>query len=166
MLGIAYAAGEDASVSGGIASFIPLIIIFLICYFLYKKLKKHSNLPENPNPGSSNVGTGWRLDRVLIAIGSVALLSSLFMDTSVETALGNRVNNIGLMKDQQNYVLVSVVLLVIGVILNVSNRSKNRSTSIPPKNNDELDTKICPYCAETIKQKATICRYCNKNQTS
>ena len=42
MPGIAFAAEAGSSASGGIASFIPLIIIFLICYFLYKKSKKHS----------------------------------------------------------------------------------------------------------------------------
>jgi len=99
MIGIAYAAGKGGSVSGGIASFIPLIIIFLIIYFFYKKSKKRSNFPENPNLGANNVGTGLRLDRLLIVIGSIALLASLSMDTSVVTALGKRVNNVGLMKD-------------------------------------------------------------------
>ncbi len=43
----------------------------------------------------------------------LAVYSLFFMDVSVEVGDGTRVNNIGLMAQQQNYLLVAVVLFLL-----------------------------------------------------
>ena len=63
MTSIAYAANGAAPAGGGIASFIPLILIFIIFYFLLirpqqKKTKEHQVFLSNLKKGDGVVTTG------------------------------------------------------------------------------------------------------------
>ena len=63
MVSIAYAANGAAPAGGGIASFIPLILIFVIFYFLLirpqqKKTKEHQVFLSNLKKGDGVVTTG------------------------------------------------------------------------------------------------------------
>lgn len=61
---------------------------------------------------------------IATAIGMVMLLVSCNMDVSVETGLGSRVNNIGLMQQQSVLVNVSLGLMLIGVVMWIAGRRK------------------------------------------
>jgi RNA polymerase subunit RPABC4/transcription elongation factor Spt4 len=56
------------------------------------------------------------------------------------------------------------VLFVIGIICFVAGSSRQveivQSPAPPPKEVTTEDTKVCPSCAEDVKRKAKICRYC------
>lgn len=63
MTSIAYAAGETAAPAGGIASFVPLILIFVIFYFLLirpqqKKAKEHQAYLSSLKKGDEVVTGG------------------------------------------------------------------------------------------------------------
>jgi hypothetical protein len=57
----------------------------------------------------------------VLLFGIVFGLYALNMDTSVETAFG-RVNNIGLLNDQQNYIIVAGIATLAGLIMMVMAR--------------------------------------------
>lgn len=63
-----------------------------------------------------NTPSSTKWGRGLLVVSAILAIGVLFMDTSVDTGYG-RVNNIGLMKDQQNYLMVCGVLAVVGAIL-------------------------------------------------
>jgi hypothetical protein len=70
--------------------------------------------------------------------------------------LPNRVNNIGLMADKQNYLIASGVLLIVGLILCYLPQSQ------PVKEKEkERKNKKCPQCAEQVLEEAKVCRCCN-----
>ncbi|HBU2513758.1 TPA: hypothetical protein MCT97_002801 [Klebsiella pneumoniae] len=63
--------------------------------------------------------------QLLTVIGiAIAIYSLFFMEVSVDVGDGTRVNNIGLMAQQQNYILIAIVLFLAGVIISVFSRKK------------------------------------------
>ena len=101
---------------------------------------------------------------VLLVLGALAFLIGFNMDTSVATTLGDRrVHNIGLMNDRQNFIIFASVLAVIGAIF-VGRSGSNKQPKINPEiiSNNFDDTRKCPFCAESIKTDAIICRFCQK----
>lgn len=101
----------------------------------------------------------------LIFVGIVLLYIGITMDTSVKILypeitksfnlnLPERVNNIGLMQEKQNYLMFGGICFVLGLILIYAFHNSRKQM-------EYVETKKCPDCAETIQQDARICRYCS-----
>jgi hypothetical protein len=102
---------------------------------------------------------------ILLIIGIGLAVYALSMDTSVQVdyPMGNdyglpeRVNNIGLMNDKQNYLIFGGLLTVVGIFMAVSGGKSEKANAITTTD----DNKKCPQCAEMVKAEARICRFCN-----
>jgi hypothetical protein len=79
------------------------------------------SITAQPRPASSSLRT---FGIVTSVIAGVLIILALAMDTSVSTPAGQRVHNIGLLNQQQNFLMLGAVLAVVGVILIVSGRRK------------------------------------------
>ena len=90
---------------------------------------------------------------ILIWIGISCGYIAITMDTSIESGLG-RVENLGLMNKQTNLFIVSGFSLIAGLLL--------FGLIVISGKNSSNESRICPYCAEKIKENAKICRFCQK----
>lgn len=100
---------------------------------------------------------GW----LLVIFSLIPLIAGLGMDTSVATSTGGRIHNIGLMRDQQNALLIGALLLIVGVAFLLATR--RRQVAPPTVIESRSDDKQCPFCAERIKAAAVICRFCGRD---
>lgn len=118
------------------------------------KTKYIRDLFANVKQEGTKTFLGW----IIIFIGIVALLISLIMDTTVPSGgyiFGiERVHNIGLLNRKQNCIIVSSLIILIGVLLTIYFAFIKRNLA---------NSKICPYCAETIKRESRMCHHCEKD---
>lgn len=96
---------------------------------------------------------GW----ILLIVGVIFFSFSLFMDTTVSVGFSGRVNNIGLMNDKQNYLMVSIAIIFIGIFILAFERFESRRAEFQSKR----QIRACPYCAEEILVQAVMCKHCN-----
>ena len=60
--------------------------------------------------------------------------------------------------------VIGVMILLAG--LSMMGRKNNDVIVVNENNKDDGPSKICPQCAETVKEQAKICRYCQHEFTS
>lgn len=74
------------------------------------------------------------------------------------------VNNIGLMARRSNHLTMSGVAIISGVLLLIFSAFRSNKEQVmqaPSEATDEL--RACPFCAESIKKEAKICRFCQRD---
>ena len=104
---------------------------------------------------------------VIIAIGFV-----IWLEWVIGKAIGKHVSKttgiiLGLIAILCGF---SIIIGIACIIYSQKNRDSPVSVNIDTNANVNLnsasfqnnDTRECPYCAEIIKKKATVCRFCGK----
>lgn len=98
----------------------------------------------------------------ILIIGLLASVVAMNMDVSVSAGVG-RVNNLGLMSQRQNLVMLSGMFALGGLLMILFGV---RRVEDPPKHGSPHESRLCPFCAETIKKSAIKCKHCGSEISS
>ncbi|WP_207936433.1 hypothetical protein [Pseudomonas sp. 51_B] len=93
-------------------------------------------------------------------VGLIAVIGALAMDVSVSTGIGGRVNNIGLIAQQQNYLTIGALIALAGLLMTIFGGKKKLSSEQIQSLMEAEDSRPCPFCAEPIKHAAIKCKHC------
>ena len=113
------------------------------------------------------------LSILLISIGIGIGVFAFNLDTTVKVdysgyesnGLPERVNNIGLMSEKQNYLILAAVFFVSGVIaygFGINSDSRRRVYNEPNQNIDDEDGKVlfCSNCGKPYELNDKFCSDC------
>lgn len=98
-----------------------------------------------------------------IIVGVIVVFGAMAMDVSVSTGMGGRVNNIGLMAQQQNFIIVGGLITLGGILLMLFGSKKQVSAQQMVSTWEAKDSRPCPFCAEPIKHAAIKCKHCGSD---
>lgn len=91
---------------------------------------------------------------LLLVVALLGLVLALAMDTTVATDdISRRVHNVGLMRRQENVLLIMLATFLASVLL-ISLGGRRSSPS------DTEGLRKCPYCAEAVQISAIKCKHC------
>lgn len=95
-----------------------------------------------------------------LIVGLIIVIGAMAMDVSVSTDMGRRVNNIGLMAQQQNYLIIGALITLAGLLMAIFGGRKQLASQQITSAIDSNDSRACPFCAEPIKHAAIRCKHC------
>lgn len=101
-----------------------------------------------------------------LIVGLIAVIGAMAMDVSVSTGMGRRVNNIGLMAQQQNYLIIGALVALAGLLMTIFGGKKQMTSQQIASIMESKDSRPCPFCAEPIKHAAIKCKHCQADVPS
>ena len=104
MTSIAYAAGNAAPPAAGLASFVPLILIFVVFYFLLirpqqKKAKEHQQMLDSLRKGDEVITQGGIYGKITGLTDTVVTLE-VADGVRIKVNRGHILNSVQAMRDQ------------------------------------------------------------------
>lgn len=95
-----------------------------------------------------------------LIVGLIVVIVAMAMDVSVSTGMGRRVNNIGLMAQQQNFLIIGALAAIAGLLMVIFGGRKQTDRQHMAAIMESKDSRPCPFCAEPIKHAAIKCKHC------